>query len=157
MATLRSVIGQMSLEPLGSTIRASLENLKPTGGGDGKGKIELEPNVWQNIAIPVSSKNIKDYVMDWLATVIIDTTGTRPAEDWCEIAKAFPSNASYSGETLAYIPGTTPDGDKGNFNLMMTDGADEEIVSFFIKMKDYTTFHAATIIFPWNMDGTHDE
>lgn len=116
----------------------------PKNKGFISGEIEIEPNRWQMIALPVkygyydetthevkSSDTIRatiyNYVVKQLETIYNDSI-----ENLVEVINTFIGDDNYF---LNYVPGFTPVNSIHNFNLIYEDGAREEIVPFWIKSK----------------------
>jgi hypothetical protein len=112
-----------------------------TGDTGGSGVITLQPNRFQDIAIAVKGKKVKEYFLD----KIEDIMGS-PVSDYIELVKAFPSSDTSSNKYLIYVPGVTKDTNSGNFDLVQTDGDYTEITAFRVKTKDFE----GTIEIPWD-------
>jgi len=115
-----------------------------TGSGALSGSIRLDSNATMDIAIPVKGWKVKEYLLDWIA----NETG-RAAEDSVRYCTARVANDASIGVTLAFVPGVTNPANDGNFLLVTADEGSEEITGFRIKMKDYSGFHADTLVFNW--------
>jgi len=102
-----------------------------SGSGSGAGKILIQPNRWQMIAVPVNKK-VKEYFCDRLESI-----AGKPIEDLVEVAKAFPSADVSHGMYLIYKPGLTNPANDGNFRMMATDGTVTEIVPFLLSTYDF--------------------
>lgn len=117
------------------------------------GEIELEPNRWQMIAVPVmfgywDSTNsqlvhdgltvatIKNYVLDQIA----DTMGG-VAETYIESAHTYIGDNNFY---YNYLPGVTNSLSVHNFPLAYLDGDRVEYVGFWIK-----SIHTDNIIIRW--------
>lgn len=123
------------------------------GRGPHKGEIEIEPNVWQLLVVPVAygyfdtntgkivndkdtPSTIKNYVMDQ-----IEYIEGNPAENYVEIANAYIGDENaYRG----YIPGLTDPDTTQNFPLGYIDGDKLEYTAFWIK-----SIHNSTITIEW--------
>jgi len=121
---------------------------------EGSGRIRLNTSNgkarWQQIAIPVKNKNVKNYFIDWIDAKIKEYDANKSVRDVIERVSAYPGNLD---TTLTYIPGSTPDTAVGNFSLVMEDGTNvNEIVGFWAKIKDYKGITGGEeILYEWNM------
>ena len=111
--------------------------------GKGAGTITLQPDRFQDIAIPVKGKKVKDYFLDAIA----DTIGS-DVSDVIEFVKAFPSSDASDNKYLIYKPGVSEPEDEGNFELVQTDGDYTEITAFRVRTKEFD----GTIEFDWDTD-----
>lgn len=108
------------------------------------GSILIEPQVWQQISIPVrygyfdktsgsivsdgtTVSNIKNYVMDQIEYI----TGKSAAEI-IEVANTFRGNDNFF---RSYIPGVTNPSSGNNFELAYDDNGNIEYAGFWIKSK----------------------
>jgi len=102
-------------------------------GISGTGKVLIQPNRWQMVAVPVNKK-VKDYFCDRLGNI-----ANQAPEDLIELVKSFPSSDESHGKYLIYVPGLTNPDSSGNFNLMTPDNNIKEINAFLLKTKDFGT------------------
>jgi len=112
-----------------------------TGGGSCSGTIILQPNQFQNIAIPVEGVKVKEYFLDKVADII-----GAEASTVIELVKAYGSNDVNSNKYQIYVPELTNPLSGTNFELVQTDGTAKEITAFRVKTKDFT----GTIEVPWD-------
>ena len=116
-------------------------------GSNGKarriGTITLQPNRFQDIAIPVKGVKVKEYFLDTIA----ETIGS-DVSDVIELVKAFPSSDTSRNKYLIYKPGVSEPEDEGNFELVQTDGNYTEITAFRVKTKEFD----GTIEFNWDTE-----
>ena len=117
-----------------------------------EGRVKLTTNnnksKWQLISIPIRNKKVKEYFLDWLDNKIKTYNSSKGITDVIERVSAFPGNLD---EILTYIPGTTPETNSGNFDLVISDEINvNEILSFWAKIKDYKSITGGEeIIFEW--------
>ena len=102
-------------------------------GMGGSGTILLQPNRFQDIAIPVKGKKVKEYFLD-----VIEQQIGKDVSTVIELVKAFPSSDASEKKYLIYKPGVSEPTDKGNFDLVQTDGAYTEITAFRVRTKSFT-------------------
>lgn len=114
-----------------------------------QGIITLDSNKWMNIAIPVKGYKVKEYFIDTILAEVQTQTPGAVASDIVEVAKAFPASDESSSKFLVYVPDITPTGAAGNFNLVTTDGANQEINGMLVKMKDYSGIYTGELTFSW--------
>lgn len=105
-----------------------------------KGTILLNSNVWQQIAIPVYDKNIKEEFCDRLAEKY-----NTDASDIIEICTAYFGSEN---KFRSYIPNVTSPNSSNNFPLIFTDGGSDEISGVWVKMKDLSSF-GGTLLYEW--------
>ena len=110
------------------------------------GKIHLQENAWQLIAINVEGKKVNEYLLDKLAE-ITDT----------DIENIVGRVSAYYGDQnkfTSFIPAVTDPESSKNFNLVYTDTSNDmeikEITAFWIKMLDYKTYYNDELIFEWD-------
>ena len=121
---------------------------------EASGKIRLNARDggtrWQQIAIPVKNKKVKEYFLDWIDDKIKEYDDSKGVEDVVERVTAYPGNL---GKTLTFVPGSTPESAKGNFDLVMEDGTNIfEITGFYAVIKDYKDItDGEDLVFEWNM------
>ncbi len=113
-------------------------------GYGGLSEIEIEPNVWQLVAIPVkygfyniieekveSSQTVRakiyNYVVQQLETEYSDTI-----QNLVEIINAYIGDNNFF---YNYVPGLTGETSAHNFPLIYEDGSRQEITPFWIKSK----------------------
>lgn len=95
------------------------------------GKVILQPNRWQIVAIPTKNKKISD-VVD-----IIKTKTNKSINEVIEVINAYPSNNISDNEFLSFVPGFTNINSKNNFNLIESDSDSNEITAFWIKTLNF--------------------
>jgi len=118
------------------------------GGGTATGRIKLNNNVWQLIAIPVEGHNVNDYFLNNIEAQIQTYDGSKDITDVIEVVNAYPGHLD---KFLSYVPGVTSEVSESNFTLTVDDGSVKEVVGFWVKMKDYKTITGGDdIIFEWN-------
>ena len=106
--------------------------------GTGSGSIELESG-WQLAAIPVKygywSNTLHKHIHDDITLATIKNYVIDQIEDLYGADKIEVSN-TYLGDNqffYSYVPGVTPDTSPHNFQLVYSDGSNEEISGFWIK------------------------
>lgn len=118
------------------------------GGGKANGRIRLNNNVWQLIAIPVEGKNVNDYFLNDIEAQLQTYDGTKNITDIIEVTNSYPGHLDVF---RSFVPGVTNPASENNFSLVVDDGSIKEVVGMWVKMKDY---HALTggedIIFEWD-------
>lgn len=132
-----------------------------TSGGDAKlsGSIELEPNVWQLVAIPVqfgyfdSSGGVLVHDKSTPATVYnyvirqIESVYGKPAEQLLSVCNAYIGDDNFF---RSYIPGFTAETSPHNFPLVYVDDdapdgeVRREVVAFWVR-----SIHTSPIIITW--------
>ena len=107
------------------------------------GKILLQKDKWQLLAVPIDGKIYEDFVKK------IEDKYNVVGSDIFEAFNAYPATATQNSETLNFIPGVTNINTKHNFALKMTDsdGADE-ILGFWCKTKNYS---GDTLVYDWSI------
>lgn len=116
----------------------------PRKRGAIEGEIEIEPDRWQMIAVPVKygyydettnevkrSSTTRATIYNYVVTQLEDIYGDN-IENLVEVINTFIGDNNYF---FNYVPGFTPVDSIHNFNLVYDDGAREEIVPFWIKSK----------------------
>jgi len=103
-----------------------------SGGGNVSGTIVLQPNSWQNIAIPVPGVRVKEYFLDKVAAIV-----EADASTVIEVVKAYGSNDVNSSKYQVFIPDLTNPDSSTNFELIQSDGEAREITAFRVKTKDF--------------------
>lgn len=109
-----------------------------------EGEVEIEPNRWQLIAIPVkfgyydatentikSSSTTRATIYNYVVQQL-ESTYTDNIENLIEVINTYVGDKNYFWN---YVPGFTPEGSEHNFKLIYEDGSREEIVPFWIKSK----------------------
>lgn len=113
------------------------------GGGSLSGKILLQKDKWQLIAVPKQGKIYEDFVQ------YIETKYSVVGSDIFEVFNAYPATITQSSEFLSFIPGVTSPLTKHNFPLVMTDANDEqEIIGFWCKTKNY---EGSELVYDWSI------
>ena len=105
-----------------------------------RGTILLNSNVWQQIAVPVYDKNIKEEFCDRLAAKY-----NTDASSIIEICTAYFGSEN---KFRSYIPDVTSPNLSNNFPLIFTDGDSFEISGIWVKMKDLSSF-GGTLLYEW--------
>lgn len=105
-----------------------------------RGTILLNSNVWQQIAIPVYDKNIKEEFCDRLAVKY-----NTDASNIIEICTAYFGSEN---KFRSYIPDVTSPNSSNNFPLIFTDRDSFEISGVWVKMKDLSSF-GGTLLYEW--------
>ncbi|MEA3451590.1 MAG: hypothetical protein U9Q83_06760 [Bacteroidota bacterium] len=119
-----------------------------SGGGKANGRIKLNNNVWQLIAIPVEGHNINDYFLNDIQAQLQTFDDTKDITDIVEVVNAYPGHLD---KFLSFVPGVTSTASENNFTLMVDDGSIKEVVGFWVKIKDYHAITTDTdIIFNWD-------
>jgi len=110
------------------------------------GRIHLQENAWQMIAINVEGVKVKEYLLDKLAE-ICDT-------DTENIVKRVSAYFGDENKFTSFIPAVTDSESSKNFELVRTDASNDlevkEITAFWIKMLDYKTYYDDELIFEWD-------
>jgi hypothetical protein len=117
------------------------------------GIIEFEANVWQLVAIPmttgswnkdkhkvIKNKDIKTTIKNLLIDQIEDVYG-EPAKNYIKVINGYTGDRN---KFFNYIPGFTKDSSINNFNLVIQDNDDDvqdgitkfEVTGFWVKTKD---------------------
>lgn len=142
----------ISIAKDGSGLETEVESLISfntlVGGGANSGRIKLNNNVWQLIAIPVEGQNINDYFLNNVEAQIQIYDDTKDIEDVIEVVNAYPGHLD---KFLSYVPGVTSTASENNFTLTVDDGSVKEVVGFWVKTKDYKLITGGDdIIFEWD-------
>jgi len=112
-----------------------------------EGKIEIEPDRWQLISIPVKygyydiannklmrSKTIRATIYNYVVTQLESVYGNEIKN----LIRVINSYNSDSKNFWNYVPGITPENSVHNFKLIYDDGDIEEVMPFWIRSKvDY--------------------
>jgi hypothetical protein len=109
-----------------------------TGSEPMTGIVRLEPNLFQNVSIPVKGKTIK-YFLDKVAAVY-----GGDVSDIITLCKALPASDGTGGMWQIYAPGVS--GTASEFQLVVTDNGVDEINPFLVLTKNF----AGTIDVDWN-------
>ena len=118
------------------------------GGGQATGRIKLNNNVWQLIAIPVQAKNVHDYFLNNIEAQLQTYDGDKTISDAIEVVNAY---MGHEDKFRSFVPGVTNTSSPSNFPLTVDDGTVKEIVGFWVKMKDYYAItNNEPIIFNWD-------
>jgi len=110
------------------------------------GKILLNNNSWQLIAIPVRDVNVKDYFIDEIDRIIKTYDDTKSVDDVIVRVSSCPGHLD---NFLTYVVGKTPYSNQGNFDLVMEDNNVQEITAFWVKVKDYKKITKEDIVYEW--------
>jgi len=114
-----------------------------TGSGSLSGKILLQKDKWQMIAVPKDGKIHEDFVQ------YLEDKYTVVGSDIFEVFNAYPATITQSSEFLSFIPGVTSPLTKHNFDMVMSDENDEqEVVGFWCKTKNYS---GDELIYDWSI------
>jgi len=110
------------------------------------GKIYLQENAWQMLAVPKANAKIYEDVI-----LPIEAQTGLAASDIFEVFNAYPYINSQNREFLSFVPGTTNPASKHNFQLVYTDiNGEREITGFWCKTKAYTALNGGNVIdFSW--------
>jgi len=118
------------------------------GGGQATGRIRLNNNVWQLIAVPVQNKNVNDYFLNNIEAQIQTYDGDKTVTDVIEVVNAYPGHRD---KFFSFVPGVTNVSSESNFPLTIDDGSIKEVTAFWVKMKDYYSItNNEDIIFEWD-------
>lgn len=112
-----------------------------------KGKIVLQPNRYQMVAIPVKGVKVKEYFLDKIEDIIGDDANTV-----IDVVKAYPSSDVSDNKYMVFKPNLTNPDSSTNFELIQTDGDYTEITSFYVVTKDFTD----DIVVPWDASDGDD-
>ena len=104
-----------------------------SGSAGAHGTIVLQPNRFQDIAIPVTGKKVKEYFLGKVAKA----AGVDDVSEVIELVKAYPSSDASDNKYLIFIPGKTKETNSGNFDLVQTDGDYREITAFRCLTKEF--------------------
>jgi len=110
------------------------------------GKIYLQENAWQMLAIPKKGAKIyEDFVLP------IETQTGLLGSQIFEVFNAYPYINTQNREFLSFVPGTTNPASKHNFQFIYTDvNGEDEISGFWCKTKAYTALTGGvTIDYSW--------
>ena len=115
----------------------------------GKGSIELEPG-WQLVSIPIKfgywNDSTHTFVHDGTTVAKFSNYVLSQIEDLYGTGKVEVAN-TYTGDAQAFfsfVPGITPDSSPNNFQLVYTDGSNDEISGFWLK-----SLHSTTMTIDW--------
>jgi len=118
------------------------------GGGQATGRIRLNNNVWQLIAIPVQNKNVNDYFLSNIEAQLQTYDSNTDITDVIEVVNAYPGHVD---KFYSFVPGITNTASESNFPLTVDDGSIKEVTAFWVKMKDYYSItNNEDIIFEWD-------
>ena len=108
------------------------------------GSIEIEPNRWQMISIPVKfgyfdtideeikvSGSVRSTIYNYVVTQL-ETLYSDSIENLVEVINTYVGDNDYF---YNYVPGFTPVASEHNFPLTYIDGSRDEITPFWIKSK----------------------
>ena len=116
---------------------------------DGTGKIKLNNNVWQLIAIPVANKTVNEYFLNKVEAILKTYDTNLTSADAIETCNAYPGQLN---KFLSFVPGFTSAASEHNFSHVINDGINiNEVTAFWVKMKDYQTLtNGDNIVVSWD-------
>lgn len=114
-----------------------------TGSDSLSGKILLQKDKWQLLAVPIVGKVYEDFIKK------VEDKYNVNGSDIFEAFNAYPATDSQNSETLSFIPGVTNISTKHNFALRMTDiNGEDEILGFWCKTKNYD---GNELVYDWSI------
>jgi len=118
--------------------------ISPRKGGLLEGEIEIEPDRWQLISLPVKygyyniidneikrSKTVRATIYNYVVTQL-ETVYSDDIENLIGVVNTYIGDNNFFWN---YVPGFTPEESEHNFKLIYDDGPREEIVPFWIRSK----------------------
>lgn len=108
------------------------------------GKILLEKDKWQLLAVPTTGKINENFVQ------YIEQKYSVTGSDIFEGFNAYPATDTQSSEFLSFIPGVTSPLTKHNFSFIMEDAnGEQEVLGFWCKTKNYA---GDVLIYDWSTE-----
>lgn len=113
------------------------------GSNSLSGKILLQKDKWQLLAVPIDGKIYEDFIKK------IEDKYSVIGSDIFEAFNAYPATNTQNSEMLSFIPGVTNINTKHNFHLKMKDvDGEDEILGFWCKTKNYS---GDELIYDWSI------